>query len=254
MSRLIAGTFLVVSLAARAQQPVEGKRAEREEREGELERKARERGDRERREKTETGKAAPGDEEALYALGAILGSRVSGYGLSKTELERVQRGFADAAANRKLQLRDPNLEEWGPKVDAALQRRGHPGIAAEKARGQKLLEEEAKKPGAERLPTGVVVVAERQGTGPTAGARDRVRVKYEGRLVDGKTFDRNESAEFRLDQVIGCWTQGVQRIRVGGRARLLCPAATAYGDHGRPPQIPGGATLIFDVELLGIAR
>jgi FKBP-type peptidyl-prolyl cis-trans isomerase len=239
--------FVVIALAASsgAQETVERERAERE---------ARERGEREHREHAEKGAARPSEAEALYAAGAILGAKLNGYGLSKKELDIVQRGFADAASNRKLKLRDPDLEEWGPKVDAMLQRRGNPRVAAEKERGQRIADEESKRPGAERLPSGVVVVSERQGDGPLPAATDRVRVKYEGRLVDGKTFDRSEGAEFRLDQVIGCWTQGVQKVKVGGRARLVCPAATAYGDQGRPPQIPGGATLVFTVEVLDIRR
>ena len=248
MRRLVLCASLALAFAARAQQPVDQEQKEREERE------ARERGVREHREQAEPGKAAPGDDEALYALGALLGTRVNAYGLSAKELERVQRGFADAAANRKLKLRDPDLDEWGPRVDAMLQRRGNPRIAGEKDRGQKLAAEESRRAGAERLPEGIVVVSERRGDGPRPAKSDRVRVKYEGRLVDGSRFDGNDAAEFRLDQVIPCWTQGVQRMQVGGRARLVCPSASAYGDQGRPPQIPGGATLIFEIELLGIAR
>src|SRR2546429_190310 len=82
-------------------------------------------------------------------------------------------------------------------------------------RGQKLADQESRRPGAERLPAGIVVVLERRGDGPRPAATDRVRVKYEGRLVDGSRFDGNDSAEFRLDQVIPCWTQGVQRMQVG---------------------------------------
>ena len=254
MHRLVLCALLAFGAAGRAEQPVETERKQREEREEEREREARERGQREYRERSEKGKAAPGDDEALYALGAILGSRVNGYGLSKKELQRVERGFADAAEDRKLQLRDPDLEEWGPKVDAMLQRRGNPCIAGEKERGRNLADRESKKPGAERLPAGIVFVPERPGDGPRPAATDRVRVRYEGRLPDGTRFDQNDGAEFRLDQVIPCWTQGVQKIGAGGKARLVCPAATAYGDHGRPPQIPGGATLIFDVELLAIVK
>jgi len=198
--------------------------------------------------------AAPDEKEALYAMGAILGAKIKGYGLSPKELQIVERGFADAAANRKLLLRDPDLEEWGPKVEAVLGRRSNPRLAAEKDRGRKVAEQTAKEPGAETLPSGIVVVPERRGDGPQPSARDRVRVKYEGRFVDGKSFDSSESAEFPLNQVIPCWTQGVQHIKVGGKARLVCPAATAYGDQGRPPQIPGGATLVFTVELLGIGK
>ena len=120
MVRVLLAVMLALAGAARAQED-----------EREREREERERGIREHQEKSEKGEARPGDDEALYAMGAILGTRVSGYGLSKKELAAVQRGFADAAASRKLKLRDADLEEWGPKIDAMLQRRGNPRIAAE---------------------------------------------------------------------------------------------------------------------------
>jgi FKBP-type peptidyl-prolyl cis-trans isomerase FkpA len=221
-------------------------------------REEKEREEKEERERSgkgaDKGPAAPGDDEALYAMGAILGSKVTVYGLSEKERKIVERGFADAAANRKLKLSDPDLDEWGPKVEAVLQRRGNPRIAAEKDKGRKLAAQVAKEKGAETLPSGVVVVPERPGDGRQPSARDRVRVKYEGRLASGESFDRSDSAELRLDQVISCWTQGIPRIKVGGKARLVCPPATAYGDQGRPPQIPGGATLVYTVELLGIGK
>src|ERR1700730_8827820 len=105
MPRLVLCALLAFGAAGRAEQPVETERKEREEREEEREREARARGQRENREKAEKGKAAPGDDEALSALGAILASRVNGYGLSKKELQRVERGLADAAGNRKLEVR-----------------------------------------------------------------------------------------------------------------------------------------------------
>jgi FKBP-type peptidyl-prolyl cis-trans isomerase FkpA len=83
-----------------------------------------------------------------------------------------------------------------------------------------------------------------------------VKVHYRGTLVDGTEFDssykRNEPAEFPLNQVIPCWTEGVQKMKVGGKSQLVCPASIAYGDRGSPPVIPAGATLIFEIELLGI--
>jgi FKBP-type peptidyl-prolyl cis-trans isomerase FkpA len=83
-----------------------------------------------------------------------------------------------------------------------------------------------------------------------------VRVHYEGALTDGTVFDssmkRGQPIEFPLKGVIPCWTEGVQRMKVGERAKLVCPSEIAYGDQGRPPAIPGGATLVFEVELLGI--
>ena len=193
--------------------------------------------ERDRPKEAEKGPAAVDEKEALYAMGAILGAKINGYRLSPKELQIVERGFADAAANRKLMLRDADLDEWGPKVEAVLARRSNPQVAAEKDRGRKVAERTAKEPG-----------------GPQPAATDRVRVKYEGRLADGKSFDSSDGAEFPLNQVIPCWTEGVQRIKVGGKARLVCPSATAYGDQGRPPQIPPGATLVFIVELLGIGK
>jgi FKBP-type peptidyl-prolyl cis-trans isomerase FkpA len=93
------------------------------------------------------------------------------------------------------------------------------------------------------------------GTGEMPKATDTDRVHYRGKLIDGTEFDssykRNEPAKFPLNGVIPCWTEGVQLLKVGGKARLARPAAIAYGENGRPG-IPGNATLDFEVELLGI--
>jgi FKBP-type peptidyl-prolyl cis-trans isomerase FkpA len=84
-----------------------------------------------------------------------------------------------------------------------------------------------------------------------------VKVHYRGTLINGKEFDssyaRNEPAEFPLGDVIRCWTEGVQRMKVGGKARLVCPSDLAYGDRGNS-DIPGGSALVFEIELLDIAK
>lgn len=106
------------------------------------------------------------------------------------------------------------------------------------------------------LPSGVVVMPLKQGTGPFPAASDTVKVHYRGTLTNGTEFDssykRNEPISFALKQVIPCWTQGVQKMRVGGKARLACPAQTAYGARGVPGVIPPNSVLMFDVELLAI--
>lgn len=110
----------------------------------------------------------------------------------------------------------------------------------------------------ETLPSGVVVSHLKQGTGASPSANDTVKVHYRGTLANGTEFDssykRNEPIAFPLRGVIPCWTQGVQKIKVGGKARLTCPADTAYGARGVPGVIPPNSVLTFEVELLAIER
>ena len=97
-----------------------------------------------------------------------------------------------------------------------------------------------------------------EGTGASPAASDVVKVHYRGTLMDGTEFDssyaRNQPAEFPLNRVIKCWTEGVQRMKVGGKAKLVCPPAIAYGERGAPGAVPPNATLNFEVELLGITK
>ena len=105
--------------------------------------------------------------------------------------------------------------------------------------------------------SGLVYRSLTTGKGPSPTAADTVKVHYRGTLTDGKEFDssikRGQPAEFPLGRVIKCWTEGVQRMQVGGKAKLTCPAAIAYGERGTPGgPIPPNSTLIFEVELLAI--
>lgn len=108
----------------------------------------------------------------------------------------------------------------------------------------------------ETLPSGVVVETVTAGTGAAPKAADTVTVHYRGTLENGTEFDssykRGQSISFPLTRVISCWTEGVQKIKVGGKARLTCPPQTAYGSSGAGSVIPPNATLTFEVELLGI--
>jgi FKBP-type peptidyl-prolyl cis-trans isomerase FkpA len=118
------------------------------------------------------------------------------------------------------------------------------------------LQRAAQEPGAVQTSSGLVYRTLRPGSGAQPKATDVVRVDYHGTLPDGKIFDssvdRGEPAEFRLNQVIPCWTEGVQLMHVGEKAELVCPSAIAYGDRGAGGVIPPGATLVFEVELLAI--
>lgn len=114
----------------------------------------------------------------------------------------------------------------------------------------------AKEPGAVVKPSGLVFLSQREGTGANPGATDTVKVNYRGTFPDGREFDssykRGEAIEFPLDGVIKCWTEGVQLMKVGGKARFTCPSAIAYGSRGAGNVVPPNATLVFEVELLGI--
>ena len=114
----------------------------------------------------------------------------------------------------------------------------------------------AAEPGATVTDSGLVFRSLKDGTGPNPAASQVVRVHYRGTFPDGKEFDsslsRGKPAEFPLNRVIRCWTEGVQKIRVGGKAKLTCPSAIAYGESGAGGVIPPNATLLFEVELLGI--
>jgi FKBP-type peptidyl-prolyl cis-trans isomerase FkpA/FKBP-type peptidyl-prolyl cis-trans isomerase FklB len=130
--------------------------------------------------------------------------------------------------------------------------------ATEKKAGEAYVAKAAADKDTKKLPSGVLVTTLKPGTGASPAATDKVKVHYHGTLIDGTVFDssvqRNEPATFPLNQVIKCWTEGVQQMKVGGKSRLVCPADVAYGDRGAPPRIKPGATLVFEVELLGIEK
>jgi FKBP-type peptidyl-prolyl cis-trans isomerase FkpA len=106
--------------------------------------------------------------------------------------------------------------------------------------------------------SGIVITTLKEGTGASPKSTDTVKVHYRGTLENGKEFDssygRGQPASFPLNRVIPCWTEGVQTMKVGGKVKLLCPAAQAYGSRGVPGTIPADAPLIFEVELLEIAK
>jgi len=128
--------------------------------------------------------------------------------------------------------------------------------AAHADAGADFAEKAAKEPGAVKTASGLVYKSLVDGKGPQPTAAATVKVNYEGTLIDGKVFDSSKRnggpISFPLRRVIRCWTEGVQKMRVGGKARLVCPPGIAYGARGAPPVIPPDATLVFEVELLEI--
>ena len=140
-----------------------------------------------------------------------------------------------------------------------------PASANPAASASDLIEQASKEKGAEKItansfagtPSAFVLQVEREGNGPSPKATDTVKVNYKGTLTNGKVFDssydRGQPISFPLGQVIPCWTVGLQHMKVGEKAKLTCPPELAYGPRGRGP-IPPNATLIFEVELLGIGQ
>jgi FKBP-type peptidyl-prolyl cis-trans isomerase FkpA len=195
------------------------------------------------------------DEKALYSWGVMLGRQASALMLSPAELEFIKAGLTDSVQKNKLKV---DVDKYGPMIDQVARKRANARAELEKGKTAGIIEAALKEPGAVKLPSGMVFRSTRAGTGVQPEAADRVKVHYEGRLSDGTVFDssikRGEPAVFPLGGVIKCWTEGVGKMKVGEKATLTCPADTAYGDSGRPPVIPGGATLIFDVELLDVMK
>lgn len=193
------------------------------------------------------------DQKTLYALGVHMTRQLAVFNLSAEEYEFVKEGITDAAAGKKL-IAEP--EAYGQSLNALAQARVEATAQKQKELAQPYLEKAAAEKGAQKTATGLIYQEIKAGKGAQPKAVDTVKVHYVGTLIDGKEFDssikRGEPVEFSLGQVIPCWTEGVAKMKVGGKARLVCPADLAYGDQGRPPIIPAGATLVFEVELLDV--
>jgi FKBP-type peptidyl-prolyl cis-trans isomerase FkpA len=194
-------------------------------------------------------------QQALYGFGAAISERtpVKQAELSAADLEEVVKGMRDAVTGKELAVK---LEEYGPKVEEFLKEKRNGKVESEKKKGAEFAAKAAKEKGAQKLPSGLVYIETAAGQGKSPVATDTVSVHYKGTLIDGTEFDssykRGQPTEFPLNGVIKCWTEGVAKIKVGGKAKLVCPSDIAYGDQGAGPNIPGGSTLVFEVELLAI--
>ncbi|WP_224244988.1 FKBP-type peptidyl-prolyl cis-trans isomerase [Hyalangium gracile] len=195
------------------------------------------------------------DQKTLYALGLSIGRSITGFGLSAEELEYVKAGISAQVKGEKPAV---EIEQYGPKISALHTTRQSAKASGEKEKGKAFLEQAAKEEGAKKTESGMVYKELTAGTGAQPKSSDIVKVNYRGTLIDGTEFDssykRNEPATFPLNGVIRCWTEGVQMMKVGTKARLVCPSDLAYGDRGAPPNIPGGSTLVFEVELLDVTQ
>jgi FKBP-type peptidyl-prolyl cis-trans isomerase FkpA len=200
------------------------------------------------------------DQRVLYTIGTRLGLNIEELRLTDEEIEFVSAGMRDEIRGEDYQV---DINVYGPLMQEFVNRRIAEGLEAaqaemeaERVAAAEFADSIAAEPGAERSASGLVYVPLSEGQGEMPDPRDRVLVHYHGTLRDGTVFDssrdRDMPVPFALNEVIPCWTEGVAKMRVGGTAKLLCPSDIAYGDGGIPGSIPGGAALLFEVELLEI--
>ncbi|BDG04856.1 FKBP-type peptidyl-prolyl cis-trans isomerase [Anaeromyxobacter oryzae] len=194
-------------------------------------------------------------DKSLYAVGLAVAKSLDVFALTPAEAEKVIQGVKDGLAGKpKFQLDE--------KAQTSVQELARTRMAAaaqkQQAAGVAYLDKMAKEKGAVKTESGAIVIPIKPGTGATPAVTDTVKVHYTGTLVDGKEFDssekRGEPAEFPLNGVIKCWTEALQKMKVGGEAKVVCPSGIAYGEQGRPPVIPGNAVLTFHVKLLDIVK
>ena len=196
------------------------------------------------------------EQKTLYAIGLATSASLSTLRLSPAELELVKAGLDDGVLKKQPRV---NLQAYMPKIQTLQKTRLEAIIEQQEKAGQAYAEKAAQKPGVSKIDSGILYSTIKPGAGgesPTEN--DTVRVRYEGKLIDGKEFDSSlkhgQPATVALDRVISCWKEALQRMTVGEKVKLVCPASTAYGDRGLWPEIPPGATLVFEVELVEVLK
>jgi FKBP-type peptidyl-prolyl cis-trans isomerase FkpA len=195
------------------------------------------------------------EQKTLYAIGLIVARQLSTFALTPAEMEMVKQGITDAATGKKPLV---EIEAYNQQVQSLAN-------ARREAQGQKLaadaklfVEKAANQKGAVKTASGLIYLSQKEGSGTSPAASDKVKVHYSGTLVNGVVFDssynRGQPAEFPLNGVIACWTEGLQMMKPGGKAKLVCPPQIAYGERGAGGLIPPNATLQFEVELLEVKK
>jgi len=200
------------------------------------------------------------EQKTLYALGLALSQQmkqaVASFSLTAADNKFVLMGIRDAFMGEKPKV---EMSVYGPKISELGQARAAVKASKEKEKAKPFLDKMAKESGAQKSASGLIYFEVKAGTGASPTATDTVKAQYKGTLIDGTVFDASakhgdKPLEFPLNGVIPCWTEGIQKMKVGGKSKLICPPDIGYGDRGTGGVIPGGATLIFDVELVDIVK
>jgi FKBP-type peptidyl-prolyl cis-trans isomerase/TolB-like protein len=196
--------------------------------------------------------------DALYGVGLAVANNLEVFSLTAAELETVLKGIRSAMGTKPRYPYDAEMETAVNDFARSRAPKSAERVAArEKKVGAEYLAKMSKEKGAKKTASGAIVISEKEGTGATPTAADKVKVNYTGTLVSGRVFDASARhggpAEFPLNGVIKCWTEALQLVKVGGKAKVVCPSEIAYGPNGNP-SIPGNAVLTFEVELLDIVK
>lgn len=201
--------------------------------------------------------AKPDADKALNAMGLSLARSLSPFHLTKPELEKIFAGMREGLSGAEpKQKMDQAAQE---NIRSYLSARMDVIKGEEKKKSDAYLEKMGKEKGALKTANGSIVIPVKEGTGAVPAATDKVKVNYKGTLTDGKVFDESAKhggpAEFNLGGgVIPCWTEALQKMKVGGKAKVVCPPAAAYGENPPSPEIPPNAALTFEIELLETAK
>ena len=191
-------------------------------------------------------------QKSSYAIGFNVGQGMSRDGI-ELDYEAFVQGIKDAYAG-KNQFTDDQMNQIFMELQQDIEAKKKSGATAEIAKGAKFLEENKKNPEVKETASGLQYMVLQEGKGEHPNAKSKVTVHYTGKLIDGTVFDssvdRGEPISFPLDRVIAGWTEGLQLMTPGSKYRFFIPYNLAYGEQGAGGAIPGGATLIFDVELI----
>lgn len=194
------------------------------------------------------------DDKTFYAMGFMLGSNLKRLNLNDSELGALHKGLSASAKGKDSEV---EMQIYQPKIQAMFKERMDKISQAQKSEGTNFIKDFlAKNKDAKQTESGLVYQVITAGSKKMPKETDTVEVHYHGTLINGEVFDssvdRGQKISFPLNRVIKGWTEGLQLIGEGGKIKLVIPPELGYGDQGAPPKIPGGSTLVFEVELFTI--
>jgi len=196
------------------------------------------------------------DDKTLYSLGLVIANQLGTFKLTAAELEIVKSGITDGVMKKPAKV---ELETFGPKIRPLNEARLAVGASEERKKGKAFLDTVAGKKGIKKTGTGLLMETLVEGTGKNPAPNDKIKANYKGALIDGHVFDESAKhggpQEFTVGapNLMKCWNEALEFTKVGGKYKIYCPADLAYGDRPNG-EIPAGATLVFDMELVEIVK